>query len=96
MRPDSRYKRLIDSETGQLPRSKTPLELAIDATTDKQARYRKKRADLGVVQVSVWVPATAKEAVRAFAETCRTAGGPPSGNTGGIKPPSKRQKPEQK
>lgn len=77
-------------------RSKTPLELSIEAQgtglAARQARVRLKYQSQGLAQVSVWVPQAKREELRAFAAKLRGEPCPPSGNTGGSTPVAKSKK----
>lgn len=77
-------------------RSKTPLELSIEAQGSglaaRQARVRLKYQSQGLAQVSVWVPEAKRDELRAFAAKLRGEQCPPSGNTGGSTPRPKAKK----
>lgn len=46
---------------------RTPMEVFINAQTDRQAAYEKRRRDQGLTRVAVWVPLEDVQAVKDWA-----------------------------
>jgi len=57
-----------------MPKGKTPLERAIDATKDRRAKYDKAMRDQGYVRMSLWVHGDLVETIRELVNLARDEG----------------------